>query len=74
MLEQDQSKKTDSHKLGQYKTEQNNLVLKKGVLYRQARPREWEGTILQFILPAAQKEVAIRRCHDEVGHWPGVHA
>ena len=34
MLEQDWSKKTDSPKLGQYKREQNNLVLKKGVLYR----------------------------------------
>ena len=34
MLEQDQSKETDSFKLGQYRREQNNLVLKKGVLYR----------------------------------------
>ena len=34
MLEQARSKKTDSPKLGQYKREQNNLVLKKGVLYR----------------------------------------
>ena len=34
MLEQDWSKKTDSSKLGKYKREQNNLVLKKGVLYR----------------------------------------
>ena len=33
-LEQDCSKKEDSPKLGQYKREQNNLVLKKGVLYR----------------------------------------
>ena len=33
-LEQDQSKMTDSPKLSQYRREQNNLVLKKGVLYR----------------------------------------
>ena len=33
-LEQDQSKKTDSPELSQYRREQNNLVLKKGVLYR----------------------------------------
>ena len=33
-LEQDWSKKTDSPKLSQYRKEQNNLVLKKGVLYR----------------------------------------
>ena len=68
MLEQDWSKKTDSPKLGQYKREQNNLVLKKGVLYRWARPRESEGTLLQLVLPAAQREVALRGCHDEVGH------
>ena len=34
MLEQDWSKKTDSPKLSQYRREQNNLVLQKGVLYR----------------------------------------
>ena len=33
-LGQDWSKKTDSPELGQYRREQNNLVLKKGVLYR----------------------------------------
>ena len=33
-LEQDWSKKTDSPKLSQYRREQNNLVLRKGVLYR----------------------------------------
>ena len=53
MLEQDQSKKTDSPKLSQYRREQNNLVLQKGVLYRQARPRESEGTLLQLVLPTA---------------------
>ena len=68
MLEQDWSKKTDSPKLGQYKREKNNLVLKKGVLYRRARPRESEGTLLQLVLPTAQREVALRGCHDEVGH------
>ena len=34
MLEQDQSRKADSPKLSQYRREQNNLVLQKGVLYR----------------------------------------
>ena len=59
-LEQDWSKKTDSPKLSQYGREWNNLVLQKGVLYRQARPRESEGTLLQLVLPTAQKEVALR--------------
>ena len=34
MLEQNWSKKTDSLELSQYRREQNNLVLQKGVLYR----------------------------------------
>ena len=34
MLEQDWCKKTDSPKLSQYKREQNNLVIQKGILYR----------------------------------------
>ena len=34
MLEQNWSKKTDSPELSQYRREQNNLVLQKGVLYR----------------------------------------
>ena len=67
-LEQDQSKITDSPELSQYRREQNNLVLKKGVLYRRARLRESEGTLLQLVLPAAQRGVALRGCHDEVGH------
>ena len=67
-LEQNWSKKTDSPKLSQYRREWNNLVVQKGVLYRQARPRESEETILQLVLPTAQREVALRGCHDEVGH------
>ena len=67
-LEQDQSKMTDSPKLSQYRREQNNLVLKKCVLYGWARPRESEGTLLQLVLPTAQREVSLRGCHDEVGH------
>ena len=37
-------------------------------MYRQARPRESEGTLLQLVLPTGQREVALRGCHDEVGH------
>ena len=67
-LEEDWSKMTDSPKLSQYRREQNNLVLKKGILYRWARPRELEGTLLQLVLPTVQREVSLRGCHDEVGH------
>ena len=67
-LEQDWSKKTDYPKLSQYRRKGNNLVLQKGVLYRQARPRESEETLLQLVLPTAQREVTLRGCHDEVSH------
>ena len=44
------------------------MVLQKGIWYRQARPRKSEETLLQLVLPTAQREVALRGCHDEVGH------
>ena len=31
-------------------------------------PRNQEETLFQLILPAAHKEVALKWCHDEVGH------
>ena len=43
-------------------------MLKKGVLYRQARPRELEETCLLLVLGVLHREVALRGCHDEVGH------
>ena len=45
-LKQDWFNKTDSPKLKQYKREQNNLVIQKGIFYRQARPRDSEETLL----------------------------
>ena len=68
MLGKGQSKTTDAPKISKYRQEHNHLLFKKGVVYRQARPRESEETLLQLVLPAAQREVALRRCHDEVGH------
>ena len=41
---------------------------KRGVLYRQTRPRDLEETLLQLGLPVGQSEVALRGYHDEVGH------
>ena len=68
MLDQDWYKKIDSPKLSQYKREQNSLALQKGILYRQARHRESDETLLQLVLRAAYREVALMGCHDEVGH------
>ena len=68
MLGKGQSKATDLLKVSQYRWEHNHLLLKQGILYRWAKPRESEETLLQLVLPAAQREVAHRGCHDEVGH------
>ena len=68
MLGKGQSKATDPFEVSQFGREWKHLVLKKGILYRQARPRESEETLLQLVLPTAYREVALRGCHDEVGH------
>ena len=39
-----------------------------GILYRQARPRESKETLFQLGLPATHREVALKGCHDGVGH------
>ena len=63
-----QSKATDLPEVSQYRWEHNHLLLKQGTLYRQARPRKSEETLLQLVLPAAQRDIALRGCHHEVGH------
>ena len=55
-------------KVSQYRWECKHLLLKQGVLYRWARPWESEEALLQLVLPAAQREVALRGYHNEVGH------
>ena len=67
-LGQQQFKQTNPPEYGQFLHECNHLFLKQGVLYRQARPRESEETLFQLFLPAAQREVALKGCHDQVGH------
>ena len=68
MLGKGQSKATDPPKVSQFRQEHNHLLLKQGVLYRQARPRESEEALFQLVLPAAQREVTLQECHNEVGH------
>ena len=67
-LDQDWYKQTNSHELNLYKWERNNLTLQKGVLYRRARPRKLDESLLQLVLPPAYREVALKGCHNEVGH------
>ena len=68
MLGWGQSKATDPTEVSQFGQEWNHLILKKDILYRQARPRELEETLIQLVLPTAYREVPLRGCHDEVGH------
>ena len=68
MLWKGQSKAMDATKVSQYRWECNHLSLKQGVLYRWPRPRESEETLFQLFLPTAQREVALRGYHNEVGH------
>ena len=67
-LDQDWCKQTNSPELNLYKRERNNLTLQKGILYRRARPRESDESLLQLVLPPAYREVALKGCHNEVGH------
>ena len=54
--------------VSQFGKEWNHFVLKKGILYRKARARESEETLLQLVLPTAYREVALRGCYDEIGY------
>ena len=66
-LGQQQSKQMDPPKFSQFLWEQNHLLLKQGILYRWARPRESE-TLFQQALPAVHGEVTLKGCHNKVGH------
>ena len=68
MLGKSQSKAADLPEVSQFGQGWNHLVLRRGILYRQDRPRELEETLLQLVLPTAYREVALRGCYDEVGH------
>ena len=68
-LEKGQSKVTDQPKVSQYRWEHNHILVKQGILYRWARPRESEETLLQLVLPAAQREVALRDAMIRLAIW-----
>ena len=63
-----QSKLTNQPEFSLFLQECNNLVLKQGILYRWTRPRESEEILFQLVLPATQRQVALKGCHDQVGH------
>ena len=67
-LGQQQSKLTDPPEYAQFLWEVNHLLLKQGILYRWTRPRKSEETLFQLVLPATERKVALKGCHNEVGH------
>ena len=67
-LEWWQSKLTDLPKFSLFLQDQNHLVLRQGILYRWARLRESEETLFQLVSPAAQREVTLEGCCNQVGH------
>ena len=54
--------------------EQNHLLLKWGILYRQARPKESEETLFQLVLPAAQRGCSEGMPQSSQLSRPGTHA
>ena len=68
-LVQQWSKPTNPPKYGQFLWEHIHLLFKQGVLYRWARPRESEETFFKLVLPATQREISLKGCHDEVCHF-----
>ena len=46
----------------------NQLILRKGLLYRKIKKGNWEGSILEFVVPTKYRKQALRACHNDVGH------
>ena len=68
MLGKGQSNTTDPTKISQYKVEGQSFAAQKGCPIQTGQARESEETLFQLVLPATKREVALRECHDEVGH------
>ena len=61
-------KKTDSIEFKQLIRQRNKLVLIRGVLYRKSIVPQTERAHFQLVLPRKYQVVAMKGCHDDVGH------
>jgi hypothetical protein len=58
----------DSLELKQLVRQRKKLVLIRGVLYRKSIPKQTERAHFQLVLPQKYQVVAMKGCHDDVGH------
>ena len=55
--------KNDSAEMKSMLRIKNQLILRKGLLYRKIKKGNWEGSILEFVVPTKYREQVLRACH-----------
>ena len=60
--------KNDSPELKNMLGIKNQLILRKGILYRKMKKRNQEGSILEFVVTKDYRTKVLKACHDNVGH------
>ena len=58
----------DSSELKSMLRIKNQLILRKGLLFRKMKKGNQEGSVLEFIVPKKFRVQVLRACHDDVGH------
>ena len=58
----------DSSELKSMLRIKNQLILRKGLLFRKMKKGNQEGSILEFVVPKQFRAQVLRACHDDVGH------
>ena len=46
----------------------NQLILRKGLLFRKMKKGNQEGSVLEFVVPKQLRTQILRACHDDVEH------
>ena len=58
----------DSSELKSMLRIKNQLILRKGLLFRKMKKGNQEGNIIEFVVPKQFRAQVLRACHDDVGH------
>ena len=58
----------DSSELKSMLRIKNQLILRKGLLFRKMKKGNQEGSVLEFVVPKQFRAQVLRACHDDVGH------
>ena len=59
---------TDRKAVSAYVKSKDQLVMKNGLLYQQAKQGQTQETVLQFIVPQIHRNAALDGCHREAAH------